>query len=319
MLLNRILMFAALAVSSVAAVPLDDDLPTTSSIFARGRTGKEEKPTNKTNQCLDPEKVPIRTEFYGCEPVRKFTRNGGRCQPNWYHGCQAYCEMYTWWDYGREIPFEESTCNPGERCNLRNGMAQDITFKNTSNTSLIQMKILSYYSRFNFFDPNMEVEVAEYRPRPREQENTCGYWTFVPHLLHSCGVTSRGQRERIWLAAWCSAIKARSECVATVRQTPDGQPSGKIMFVATDCQDRKKRLGFCKQDHTYLEKGVSFDPSVRKDWLDAVEKHGVQKAWEKCQREHDAKSPVDIDLETAVDFDPPDGSGKETDQSGFNP
>jgi hypothetical protein len=120
------------------------------------------------------------------------------------------------------------------------------------------------------------------------------------------------------LASWCKKVKHKSECPTTVRQTLDGKPSGKTIFVATDCQDHHKRLPFCKQDHTYLEKGVSLDPSVREKWLQAVEAVGAKKAWDICQREVDASSPFKIDNETALNFDPPDGSGKESDLGGFN-
>jgi hypothetical protein len=92
--------------------------------------------------------------------------------------------MYTWWDYGKEVPFPDSFCEQGGRCHLRDGVkAEDIRYANTSGTSLIKMYILSQYSQFNFFDPNRKVISDGPRPRPNEQENMCGYWTFVPHIL----------------------------------------------------------------------------------------------------------------------------------------
>ncbi|KAI5458483.1 hypothetical protein BGZ63DRAFT_406890 [Mariannaea sp. PMI_226] len=246
--------------------------------FRREFFTTEAKFNSTQPRCLDPVKVPMNTEYFGCKA--KYELNpAGKCKPSWYRSCEGYCEMYTWWDFGQEVPFDNAFCEEGP-CKLKAGLqARNASFENP--ISLISPINLSKNSNFNFYNPNLTA-IAKVRSKPKTQEEKCGYWTFVPYQVHSCGISSKGKSGRFWVASWCSNTTQQGECSTTVLQNSEKRPDGQIIFVATECGDPRKRLPFCWQEDTYLEEGVSLDAQIRKDYLLSLQDDDPLGNWNAC-------------------------------------
>ncbi|KPM38126.1 hypothetical protein AK830_g8426 [Neonectria ditissima] len=245
--------------------------------------------------CLDTTKVTPYEDNFKCAPRRRFKK--GHCKPYWYRECQGYCEMSTMWWHGLESPFPRSSCNR-EPCRLEPEIPNQL--RPTWNYSTqIAPTTFSEGSSLDFSSANMTTGSVSL-DKPARVQNECGYWTFIPNIARSCGITVDGSKERFWIFSWCSGVIEKGECATSVHQKRINpkkdfgkqslyEPEGEIVFVATDCDFPGKRLPFCMQHPTYLKKGVSIDPQVHENYLETFryrrrEGKTLKDVYEMCMR-----------------------------------
>ncbi|KAH7141344.1 hypothetical protein B0J13DRAFT_623711 [Dactylonectria estremocensis] len=237
----------------------------------------------QSRPCFSLSDVPPNQEWFGCKPKHNVNKKG-ECEGDWAaypSGCTSYCESYVEWRYGPEARFQQVRCARGP-CKLEPGLGANIT------VPVWQPGISKFSfttgSTFNYYDPSTTA-VSAVVEKPRELFHECGYFTFIPYMVKSCGVTVYG---RYFLEHWCKAHENRGDCRENVLQRPNGKPDGIIVFVATDCNDHFKLRPFCKQDPAYLKAGVSYNPLLRKEYLEAAYYNGdankamLKEAWQRC-------------------------------------
>jgi hypothetical protein len=104
-------------------------------------------------------------------------------------------------------------------------------------------------------------------------EGSCGYWTFIPYVMTSCGtLTTQGTKSQ---SAGYYGTNTYTYCSGSVKDTPNwcnnafykddnGKVDGEVVFVYVDCekggvlQDKDIKGG--KQPASYWYPGVSTGP-----------------------------------------------------------
>ncbi|KAH6895590.1 hypothetical protein B0T10DRAFT_455839 [Thelonectria olida] len=261
---------AALAI----AIPAEVDL----------RTGKLsarlDQPDNPwiNDSCFNPLTVPEHEEYTEC-PKKKEVQEDHWCPVSENENdCESYCEQSLSWQYGKEIPFDNTYCGKGSHCRLDESMTVSV-----SQTTTFGLQIghgaFTLGASFSWSD-SKTTSNGMMREKPAERLDDCGYWTFVPYLVTSCGITSKASvHENVLNSRWCADRVDKQECLTSVYQTKTGVAGGAVVFVATECEDTAKKLPFCKQDPIYLKLGVSSDDQVHLDyreaWIDYDEAKGI--------------------------------------------
>ncbi|KPM34764.1 hypothetical protein AK830_g11810 [Neonectria ditissima] len=217
--------------------------------------------------CFNPLTVNEGEKFYDC-PKKIEQKESHWCPVETDNECESYCEQSLQWSYGREVPFDNSRCGEGSHCRLDEGMSVQV---GQTTTFGLQIGHGAFTLGASFsWSESKTTSNSIVREKPADRLDDCGYWTFVPYMVTSCGITSKAAvHENILNSRWCADRVDKEECLTSVYQTKAGVAGGAAVFVATSCDDGDKRLGFCKQDAIYLKQGVSVDERVHLDWRDA--------------------------------------------------
>ncbi|KFH48382.1 hypothetical protein ACRE_006510 [Hapsidospora chrysogenum ATCC 11550] len=217
--------------------------------------------------CFRVEKVDEREEFKECEP-KKFLEEDGTCKVHASENeCESYCETSLKWFYGEEVPFHNGRCGKGP-CTLEDRMGAEVS-KTTTWGLQIGHGAFTLGASFAYTEGKAIVS-GVVRQKPEDLKESCGYWTFIPYMIESCGISAKGDySQNAFTGRKCSDVEQKEECYAKVLESPDGAVAGHVAFVATECDDYNDRLPFCKQDPIYLKAGVSFDEEVNAHWVEA--------------------------------------------------
>ncbi|CAI6065076.1 unnamed protein product [Clonostachys chloroleuca] len=270
-----------------AAVPVDDiDPAMMDREIARlngeleGRVDQPESPWINDN-CFSPENVEEHKKDESC-PKKNELKQGS--QGDWYcpikignnpMKCESYCEQNLSWTFGKEQPFDNASCRAGSDCSL--SITQSVTITETTSFNFgISHSAFSLGASFSFSDSKSTANGISHS-KPDDLKDNCGYWTFVPYMVTSCGRSAKADIHKNIINKWCANRVDGDMCVTRAYKTKSGTAGGKAIFVATDC-DSNKPLPFCKQDEVFLKAGVARDEQVHLDykasWWDGDQSKG---------------------------------------------
>ncbi|KAI1081501.1 hypothetical protein F5B20DRAFT_536230 [Whalleya microplaca] len=209
---------------------------------------------------------------FTCTPKKGFeVQDNHYCldHPEEPHNCNVYCERNLIWHHGKEIPFDNSRCGKGSECRLDEGMTVQVTESFTIGAPFLGWSKATFQAGASFtWSESKSTTNYIARTKPKDRLNDCGYWTFVPYMVKSCGINSKAEKKKNPGSQWCKDRQDKEICVETPFQTAAGTAGGATIFVATDCSSNKP-LPFCKQDPVYLKAGVATDPKVHLDYREA--------------------------------------------------
>ncbi|KAL9065998.1 MAG: hypothetical protein Q9161_007849 [Pseudevernia consocians] len=126
--------------------------------------------------------------------------------------------------------------------------------------------------------------IASSQNKPAQALNECGYWTFIPYYVTSCGSLTYApyipDDEPTLAAGYPGLVEPEGHpascdgtgttignfCQSTPYLDGNGNAVGVTVFVAMECQSNKP-LAFCYQQDPYLQIGVSVTPDMFIDYL----------------------------------------------------
>jgi hypothetical protein len=216
-------------------------------------------------------------------------------------GCTAYCEQSLALKYGQEVPFDNSWCRSGETCSITKGMSVTTTQTWEINTSigfkkrdgLAELEDIQYINprnadieardggedadalkaTFNLgasYSFSQSVTYTETVGKSQVMNATkCGYYTFVPYVLESCGVVTRAPEkpgDPIYSPTGAQIVPPnkcdksslsdnKDWCNRVPMSDSNGHALGEIVLVYADCNTHQV-IG-AEPKHPYDYPGVS--------------------------------------------------------------
>ncbi|KAM5355278.1 hypothetical protein ACJ41O_001924 [Fusarium nematophilum] len=244
------------------------------------------------NNCFGTGVVDEKEEWTGCEPANKLD-DEGHCplSPHSDSPCETYCEKSLKWGWGMEVKYEGASCRQG-KCTLEDRKTHALGESVTAGLQIGHGAILAGVS-YTWTEEKTYVS-GVVRDKPEARIDDCGYWTFVPYTVTSCGITAKGEhKQNAFTGESCKNRVEMDECVTDYLRYSDGLPAGQTIFVATKCDGSGdgdgEKLAFCKQDEIYLKLGVSTEEEVHQDyalsWWDGDQSKGpVTTAQVMCEK-----------------------------------
>ncbi|KAF2205692.1 hypothetical protein GQ43DRAFT_467956 [Delitschia confertaspora ATCC 74209] len=214
-------------------------------------------------------------------------------------GCTGYCEVRITMSYGQEVPFSSSTCPELTTCRV--DKAESVTITNTytinvgitggvgkrdetsSNPALSLLPreegaesiLKASFDVGASYSWSKAVSYGTTRSYLKElSANQCGYWTFVPFIMESCGTLTTASRKEMAAgyymsnrAPYCDKDELKDTenwCNKTPYQDENGQADGRVIFVKVDC-GTNALLPMDQQDEVYKYPGVSTAPPKKRE------------------------------------------------------
>ncbi|KAI9699963.1 MAG: hypothetical protein M1836_002497 [Candelina mexicana] len=161
--------------------------------------------------------------------------------------CLAYCEQYLLWWFSKEVPIPNSRCQSGATCTLATLKSVAITNGYTleggiSGKSESQIELAFNFGASYTYSETSTTAQTLTASRPNRTQDSCGYWTFMPYYIRSCGFFVSQQQVSfaggipVTSYHYC---KGEQEIKFICNNSPfldrDGNAEGITMFVATDC------------------------------------------------------------------------------------
>ncbi|KAH9219815.1 hypothetical protein DL95DRAFT_483015 [Leptodontidium sp. 2 PMI_412] len=199
------------------------------------------------------ETVEFYKDIYDCEK-KSYLRPDGHCggsmpRPGQDGECTSYCEVRVNYSYGAEVPYGGSECSAKE-CKLAMGTSTSVTTTWEINASvgmevskgalLGAFNLGATYSYSTSLSTSLSVERAE-----DLEEGECGYWTWVPIFIESCGslttapIIDYSDFPPYGSPAMCSSDSAWTSidnwCNRTPAKNDDGPAAGYTFFVYKKC------------------------------------------------------------------------------------
>ncbi|KAI9706880.1 MAG: hypothetical protein M1820_004659 [Bogoriella megaspora] len=264
------MLFSVVSLSLFATGSLASPLPDILSSLIERQDGA-------STTCPDPLNTPWDESTFDCQ--HKYAMDDkGNCKALFNNDkttdtCSAYCEVQNSWFPGPESPFLNSACAAGDSCTLAVGNSTSITNSWSINMGLTgnSGKITSaeLTGAFNFgasytYSKTVTYTVTETHTRPANSTSDCGYYTFVPYYLSSCGTLTIGPYNYeafIGGASWqCGddddKLSSTGNWCNSSPYTVDGQAQGQVVWVGTECNGGGL-LPLDQQQPIYQHSGVS--------------------------------------------------------------
>ncbi|PQE15645.1 Cerebellar degeneration-related antigen protein [Rutstroemia sp. NJR-2017a BBW] len=239
--------------------------------------------TPRDNGACYPQNMPIGQSDYNC-PKKTTLDSSGHCSkpiPNvpGDAGCTAYCEIRVTAEYGQEVPIMDGSCQSGTTCSVSEGQSVTITNGYSINLGITGgagsdlSKVLT--ASFNIgasysWSKSVGYTTTETFSKTLD-DKTCGYWTFIPYLMTSCGTLTTSPTGEIAAgyymeneAPYCtkkSYTDTGNWCNTTPYKDANGHAEGKVLFVLTDC--KTNAVLTTGQDPAYEYPGVSTGPKSK--------------------------------------------------------
>ncbi|EMR84678.1 hypothetical protein BcDW1_6662 [Botrytis cinerea BcDW1] len=230
--------------------------------------------SDRDNGICSAENMKVDVSDYNC-PKKNTLDSKGYCSkpiPNvpGKEGCSAYCEIRLTLKYGQEMPMSGASCGSGTECSI--STTQTISYVNTFSINAgiggAVAKVLE--SAFDIGATYTFSKTLTYSDTVGSKkdlgENECGYWTFIPYVLESCGTLTEAA-EKSAPAGYMNSVTYQycdkpsytntpNWCNTTPYKNAAGMADGKLYFVYTYCNgtgvDWEKM-----QDSPYVYPGVS--------------------------------------------------------------
>jgi len=196
-------------------------------------------------------------------------------------GCNSYCEMSLAKGYGQEIPFKHGFCQGGISCNV--GESESVATTQSWSISIgsgmtsgesVSKALTGAFDIGASYSWSQTLTYTTSTLHTKElPEGSCGYWTFIPYVMTSCGtLTSQGTKSMSAgyygtnTYTYCSGGLTNTEnwCNQAFYKDDKGKVDGEVVFIYVDCekggvlQDKDIKNG--KQPASYWYKGVSTGP-----------------------------------------------------------
>ncbi|KAF2666315.1 hypothetical protein BT63DRAFT_428078 [Microthyrium microscopicum] len=240
--------------------------------FVHGRVIQRDVPCS-------PENMPVNVGLTTC--TKKFPLDSaGHCisaipslaiDPS---ACTGYCEQKLTLNYGQEVPFANSHCSGvgngagNTTCTLQ--QSQSVTVTNTVGISAggtIGGSIDDLEAAFNLGATWSWSKAVGYETTASQaasiSSGMCGYWTFIPYLMVSCGTLTNIPAQSLGKGTYLCDTKSVTSlkntinwCNTTPQKDANGHAGGKVVFVFTDCKTNNL-LPMAVQDPAYAFPGVS--------------------------------------------------------------
>ena len=110
--------------------------------------------------------------------------------------CASYCQKTVSWNYGYEVPFSGSRCDRYDLCTIAEtksvSFTNEYSFEIGGSLGTLRKRAAEdldiLKAAFNFgstwsWSETVTNATAITHTRPDNQNDTCGYWTFVPYYI----------------------------------------------------------------------------------------------------------------------------------------
>ncbi|KAI9659540.1 MAG: hypothetical protein M1821_001799 [Bathelium mastoideum] len=164
--------------------------------------------------------------------------------------CSSYCEVNNMWYPGPESPFLNSACTAGDSCTLSAGNSTTVTNSWSINIGLTgnsgKVTAAELTGAFNVgasytYSSSVTYTVTETHTRSDNATSNCGYFTFVPYYLSSCGSLTTSAYEEVAFVGGTD-FQCTTDDLATTgnycNQSPytvNGEAQGQVIWVETNC------------------------------------------------------------------------------------
>ncbi|RDL36987.1 uncharacterized protein BP5553_04420 [Venustampulla echinocandica] len=169
-------------------------------------------------------------------------------------GCSAYCELTLSKGYGQEIPFHQGYCQAKTTCSVANSesVATTQTWSVNANigmgTGEEVSKALS--AVFNIGASYSQSKTLTYTVTTTQSKelgkNQCGYWTFIPFVMESCGTLTSVTKKTMTAGyyntntvSYCDTKGSKADhknwCNKSIYKDDKGRPDGQVVFIFVDC------------------------------------------------------------------------------------
>ncbi|KAH6677224.1 hypothetical protein B0J14DRAFT_560016 [Halenospora varia] len=174
--------------------------------------------------------------------------------------CSSYCEQVITISYGREVPFSGSTCRANDGvCKIETSQSVTTTSQYTINMGVnlgageeIAKALTGSFDLGASYSYSKSIAhtVTKSKERRPDAIGFCGYWTFFPFMITSCGVLTVADNTAINNSGFNSSgsISAGSKyacdhmytnienwCSTTPLFDANHKTNGEVVYVKTDC------------------------------------------------------------------------------------
>ena len=200
--------------------------------------------------------------------------------------CVAYCEVHLSWSYGPEISYDQNCQATDDKCQITDTATVATTNSHSFNVGfslgkrdnededevleellfaraaepaspLDRVKAAFDFGASWTWSDTKTDSIAKASTKPENAKGQCGYWSFVPYYITSCGsltyapfhphlsplqTGSLGPTD----PASCGKPKTIANFCQSTPYTSGGKAVGSTVFVATECESNKP-LSFCYQ------------------------------------------------------------------------
>ncbi|KAI9702775.1 MAG: hypothetical protein M1836_007989 [Candelina mexicana] len=247
----------------------------------------------RDNPCPNPQGDTENVDNYNC-PKKNTMDAKGNCQvdpsasKNGHPDtCTTYCEVRVKWFYGQEVPYSGTRCAANSPCTFATATSVAVTNKyefNIGGANVPKVKreakadAAPGFTKWSKRDDKSIIQAAfnvgasySYsktvtttqtltQPRPTDgpHADKCGYWTFIPYYIASCGsVSSLILRDvRLGVTVCLGDYKTTPNVCNSTPYTVKGAAAGTNIFVYVDCNTNAK-LDASIQDPIYNQPGVA--------------------------------------------------------------
>ncbi|CAN8099772.1 unnamed protein product [Discula destructiva] len=200
-------------------------------------------------------------------PNNRLTDDGRQCYFGKYgdiaHNCDAYCQLYTYFEYALEVPFPMSYCNYPLECSLSASYSASWTWGISFSTKVGKALKIGISGSYSQAYGTTTGRSWSFTPA----EGQCGYFSFVPIKKIACGIYSESTFSYSHFYGYYCKDDVRTSvlCPPQVWNVPQPSgssgPDGTVIFVNTDC-DTRQPLDAEHQDKVYRHPGVPLDRGV---------------------------------------------------------
>ncbi|KAK0108563.1 hypothetical protein ONS95_003361 [Cadophora gregata] len=105
--------------------------------------------------------------------------------------CSSYCEVKVYFTHGREVPYDATPCE-GTECAIKKGKTVSTTntweINGTVGIEASKSALMGAFSIGGSYSYSTTVSYSEEaESKETLDDGECGYWTWVPTFVTSCG------------------------------------------------------------------------------------------------------------------------------------
>ncbi|KAF4635845.1 hypothetical protein G7Y89_g2254 [Cudoniella acicularis] len=201
-------------------------------------------------------------------------------------GCTSYCELTLSKGFGQEVPFAQGWCQGGTTCGV--ALAQSVTTTQTwtisigsgmSSTADLSKLLTSTFNIGASYSISKSLSYTTTVSHSKDlAAGVCGYWTFVPYVMNSCGTLTEVATKEMAAGyydtdevSYCDTRGAKTNtpnwCNKSIYKDDKGKADGEVLFVYVDCNSgavlSNSQITGDTQPAAYLYPGVSTGPSAQ--------------------------------------------------------
>ncbi|KAI9707071.1 MAG: hypothetical protein M1836_000031 [Candelina mexicana] len=166
--------------------------------------------------------------------------------------CVAYCEQFLYWFFADEVPFRGTTCEPYDSCEYAGAKGVSITNSFTFNGGVdiggksgdVLEAAFNLGASYTYSKTTTTSHTFTSK-RPNATLPYCGYWTFLPYYVQSCGFYVSTEKQYYGATiygnpySYCDSKNPTVIylCNNSTITDEEGNAEGVTFFVATHCEN----------------------------------------------------------------------------------